>query len=186
MLWYVSQSPFGSVPVGPKESKLTLARELVSQSPFGSVPVGQSKLSPGGDSRACLNRLSALSRSDKLRPSRATPSRCLNRLSALSRSDGPVVSPLSRFTMSQSPFGSVPVGRCTGHHHWGGTRVSIAFRLCPGRTLQARRKAGLGDVSIAFRLCPGRTSIDAIVRLKTVSQSPFGSVPVGRGAKCIH
>ena len=60
---------------------------VMSQSPFGSVPVG-----PKGD--------------------------------VMSKHTG----------MSQSPFGSVPVGRPRHRRRQGDRGVSIAFRLCPGRT----------------------------------------------------
>ena len=60
----------------------------LSQSPFGSVPVGQGRVKMTKPNTWCLNRLSALSRSDRL---------------VLVSSFGSSV--------SQSPFGSVPVGR---------------------------------------------------------------------------
>ena len=106
---------------------------------------------------------------------------CLNRLSALSRSDEERDEAGSQTQMSQSPFGSVPVGPEELLPEARRILVSIAFRLCPGRTLGALAMMGggvvsqspFGSVPVGLQLCVGLTRTG-------LSQSPFGSVPVGR------
>ena len=167
----------------------------------------------------CLNRLSALSRSDtgagsrerrfrgvsiafRLCPGRTpadagtvrlTP--CLNRLSALSRSDKGSVHFALRFWVSQSPFGSVPVGPVRSGTRAGGRGVSIAFRLCPGRTRNGNEFPEVGSaVSIAFRLCPGRTRSRRIssptwnvsIAFRLCPGRTSGDLPEGLRCPCLN